>query len=280
MIRWLVLGLLAAGSVMPVRAAMVVVSEGDGQVSKQYFEAGEFLQMRDDRPAMGVDRQGNCWFVEHRRVVSDPCEQMLQSMEAVRERMLESLSEEDRAMMQRALKMQRTVAPATVKSLGQRRIAGYSVECHQVGASHEICTSEKLLQEVKTEMGDSHFIELFRQFGKSAGEMGGETPESKAMADLTGRGFPMLDMQKVPAMPGLDPAVLQYMPEAQRAQIMSRLSNATGGTKMHGTKVTRVVKDIPMPDIDLSRFPRVDFERYLRQNMGQSGAMPDPLMGQ
>jgi len=70
------------------------------------------------------------------------------------------------------------------------------------------------------------------------------------------------------------------MPEAQRAQIMSRLSNATGGTKMHGTKVTRVVKDIPMPDIDLSRFPRVDFERYLRQNMGQSGAMPDPLMGQ
>ena len=280
MVRWLVLGLLAAGLVMPVGAAMVVVSEGDGQVSKQYFESGEFLQMRNDSPAMGVDRQGTCWFVEHRRVVSDPCEQMLQSMDAMRERMMESLSEEDRSMMQRALEMQRTAPAATVTNLGQRRIAGYSVECHRIGDSHEICTSAKLLQEVEAEMGDSRFIELFRQFGRSAGEMGGETPESKAVADLTGRGFPMLDMQKVPAMPGLDPAVLQYMPEAQRAQIMSRLGNATGGTKMHGTKVTSVVKEIPMPELDLSRYPRVDFARYLQQNMGQSGGIPGSWTGQ
>lgn len=280
MIRWLVWGLFASCAALPVRAAMVVVSEGDGQVSKQYFETGEFLQMRNDRPAMGVDRQGNCWFLEHRRVVSDPCENMLQSMYAVREQAMASLSEEDRAMMRRALEMQRSAPPATVTSLGQRRIAGYSAECHRVGADREICTSEKLLQEVKAEMGDSRFFELFQQFGRSAGEMGGETPESKAVSELAGRGFPVLDMQQVAAMPGLDPAVLQYMPEAQRAQIMSRLGNATGGKKKHGTKVTRVVKDIPMPEVDLSRYPRVDFERYLKQTMGQSGAMPESLMGQ
>jgi len=271
MIRWLVWGLLAAGASLPVTAATVVISEGNGQVSKQYFDAGEFLQMRDDRPSMGVDRQGNCWFVEHRRVVSDPCEQMLLSVDAMREQAMEGLSDEDRAMMQRAVEIQSAAPPAVVTSLGRRRIAGYSVECHRIGANREICTSEKLLQEVKAEMDDSRFIELFQRFARMAGEMGGETPESKAMAELSGRGFPMLDMQRVAAMPGLDPAALQYMPEAQRAEIMSRLGGATGARKMSGTKVTRVIKDVQLPDVDLSRFPRVDFERYLRRNMGGMG---------
>jgi hypothetical protein len=271
MIRLLVLGLLAAGAALGAQAATLVISEGDGQVTEQYFEKGEFVQMRDDRPSMGVDREGNCWFVEHRRVVSDPCEEMLQSVDAMREQVMASLSEEDRAMMQRAAEMQRTAAPAVVTSLGERKIAGYSVLCHRIGAKREVCTSEKLLQKIRAEMGDSRFLELFQRFGRSAGEMGGETPESKAVIELASRGFPMLDMQSVVATPGLDPAVLQYLPEAQRTQIMSRLGSATGGEKMRGTQVIRVVTDVKMPDFDLSRYPRVDFERYLHQTMGEAG---------
>lgn len=271
MIRSLIWGLFAAAAPLGVEAATVVISEGNGQSSKQYFEAGAFVQMRDDRPAMGVDREGNCWFVEHRRVVSDPCEKMLQSMDAIRERLMASLSEEDRAMMRRAIELQSTAAPAVITSLGERKIAGYSTECHRVGDRREVCTSAKLMREIGAEMGDSRFIELFQRFGRSAGEMGAETPESKAVAELAGRGFPMLDMQRVETGPRLDPTVLEYLPEAQRAEVMKRLGDATVDKKMRGTRVTRVVKDVRMPAVDLSRYPRVDFDRYLEQNIGGAG---------
>ena len=77
MIRLFISTLLAIGCSTPVQAALLVISEGHGQVNHQYFEHGEFVLMRGDMPSMGVDREGNCWFVQHRRVVFDSCEQML-----------------------------------------------------------------------------------------------------------------------------------------------------------------------------------------------------------
>jgi hypothetical protein len=94
------------------------------------------------------------------------------------------------------------------------------------------------------------------------------------MAELAERGFPMLDIQKMAAMPGLDPAVLQYLPEAQRTQIMSQMGIAGGGEKMQGTRVIRVDRNGTMPGLDLSRYPHVGFEQFMQQGMGQMREMP------
>lgn len=274
MIRSTFLGLLASSLSVAAQAAVVVTSDGGGEVSTQYFEKGEFVLMLGDKPSMGVDRGGNCWFVQHRQVVSDPCEQMLQSVSTMREQALAGLSAEERAMMERAMQMQNAAPPASVTRSTDRKIAGYVSECHLIGGNREVCISETLLREIKEEMGDSPFLEVFRRFGESAGEMGGDSPETKAMAELAERGFPMLDMQKMAAMPGLDPAVLQYLPEAQRTQIMSQMGIAGSGEKMQGTKVIRVDRDGTMPGLDLSRYPHMGFEQFMQQSMGQMREMP------
>jgi len=274
MIRSTFLGLLASSLSVAAQAAVVVTSDGGGEVSTQYFEKGEFVLMLGDKPSMGVDRGGNCWFVQHRQVVSDPCEQMLQSVSTMREQALAGLSAEERAMMERAMQMQNAAPPASVTRSTDRKIAGYVSECHLIGGNREVCISETLLREIKEEMGDSPFLEVFRRFGESAGEMGGDSPETKAMAELAERGFPMLDMQKMAAMPGLDPAVLQYLPEAQRTQIMSQMGIAGSGEKMQGTKVISVDRNGTMPGLDLSRYPHMGFEQFMQQSMGQMREMP------
>ena len=116
MIRSSFLGLFAASLSVAAQAAVVVTSDGGGEVSTQYFEQGEFVLMRGDKPSMGVDREGNCWFVQHRRVVSDPCEQMLKSVSSMREQAMAGLSPEERAMMERAMQMQNSAPPASVTS--------------------------------------------------------------------------------------------------------------------------------------------------------------------
>jgi len=274
MIRSSFLGLFAASLSVASQAAVVVTSDGGSEVSTQYFEQGEFVLMLGDKPSMGVDREGNCWFVQHRQVVSDPCEQMLQSVSSMRERAMAGLSAEERAMMERAMQMQNSAPPASVTRSADRKIAGYASECHLIGGDREVCISEKLLYEIKEEMGDSPFLEVFRRFGESAGAMGGDTPETKAMAELAERGFPMLDMQKMAAMPGLDPAVLQSLPEAQRTLIISQMGVAAGGEKMQGTKVIRVKRNGTMPGLDLSRYPQVGFEQFMQQSMGRMREMP------
>ena len=112
--------------------------------------------------------------------------------------------------MERALEIQNAARPARVTPIADRRIAGYVAQCHLIANRREVCVSEKLLHEIRQEMGDSPFLEVFRRFGESAQQMGGDSPETRAVAGLAERGFPMLDMQKATAMPGLDPAMLQY----------------------------------------------------------------------
>jgi hypothetical protein len=273
MIRQSILLCFLACLSAPLSAAVVVTSEGEGDVITQYFKKGEYLLTRNELPSMGVDREGNCWFVQHRRVVSDPCEQMLASVKGVRERAMASLSGEERAMMERAMQMQHAAPPAVIRKAAARRIAGYITECHLVGDDREVCISLKLLSEIKEEMGESPFLEVFRRFGESAGNMGGDTPKTKALAELAERGFPMLDLQKVVATTGLNPEMLNLLPEAQRARIMQQMGAGADGEKMRGTRVIEVNREGEMPDLDLSRYPRVGFDRFLQQSMERAGGM-------
>ena len=269
MIRLFVSTLLAIGCCKPVQAALLVISEGHGQVNRQYFEQGEFVLMRGDMPSMGVDREGNCWFVQHRRVVFDSCEQMLQAVDGMRGRLMAGLDEADRATMERALQVQKQLPAASVRELAARKIAGYLAHCYRVGASREVCTSEKLLQEVRAEMGESQFFTWFRRFGESAGELGGNDPETRAVAELATRGFPMLDRRAVTKMPGIEPEVLQQLPEAQRKRIIAGIGDPAARQKMQGTRVTAVDRRAEMPKLELSRYPLVGFEQFMRQSMGR-----------
>ncbi len=256
-----------------LQAAVVVTSEGEGDVSTQYFEKGEFILMQDEQPIMGVDRDGNCWFVEHRRVVADPCGKMQASVKDMREQAMAGLTAEERALMERAMQMQSAAPPASLRKTDGRRIAGYQTECFLIGSDREICISAKLLGQIRKEMGDSPFLEVFRRFGESAGQMGGDSPETKAMAALAERGFPMLDQRKVAAMSGFDPAMLNVLPEAQRARVMREMGGLSGGHKIQGSRVTRVDTDGRMPDLDLSRYPRVGFDEFMRQSLERAGGM-------
>ena len=269
MVRLFVSFLLAIGCSTSAHAALLVISEGHGQVNRQYFEQGEFVLMRGDMPSMGVDREGNCWFVQHRRVVFDSCEQMLQAVDSMRERLMAGLDEADRATMERALEVQKQLPAAGVRELGDKKIAGYAARCFQVGRGRELCTSEKLLQEVRTEMAESQFFNWFRRFGESAGEMGGNDPETRAVAELATGGFPMLDRRAVTKIPGIEPEVLEDLPEAQRKRIIAGIGDPAARQRMRGTRVTAVDRRAEMPKLDLSRYPLVGFEQFMRQSMGR-----------
>ena len=251
------------------QAALLVISEGHGEVNRQYFEAGEFVLMRGDLPAMGVDREGNCWFVQHRRVVFDACERMLQAVDGVREDLMAGLSAEDRAVMERAAEVQNRLPPATTRPSGEARIAGYQTECHRVGERREICISAVLLEEIRAEMGDSRFFAWFRRFGEAAGELGGNDPETRAVAALAARGFPMLDRRWVESAPGIDPEILQSLPQAQRARIVAGIGDPGEPRRVRETRVTGVDRWAEMPQLDLSRYPQVGFEQYMQQTLGR-----------
>ena len=273
MIRTMLISLLAAGMFSVAQAAVLVTADNAGEASEQYFDRGAFVLVQGGQPAFGVDRAGNCWFVADGRLVIDPCEQMFAAMSGMRDQAMAGLDPQQRAMMEQMMAMRQPAQPPAVTSTGSRTIAGYSAQCSAIGGSREVCVSEKLLQEVKAEMGDGRFIEMFKRFGESMEKMAGEDPEANAVAALLERGYPMLDMQKVSAIPGIDPAMLQFVPEAQRAQIMQQLGG-TSGQQTQGTVVTRVERNATMPDFDLSRLPRVGFTEFMQQSMAQMGQMP------
>lgn len=273
MIRTVLISLFFAGTFSIAQAAVLVTADNAGEASEQYFDKGAFVLVHGGKPAFGVDHAGNCWFVADGQMVIDPCEQMFGAMSGMRDQAMAGLDPQQRAMMEQMMAMRQPAQPPAVTSTGSRTIAGYSAKCSAIGDSREVCISEKLLQEVKAEMGDSRFIEMFKRFGESMEKMTGEDPEAKAVAALLERGFPMLDIQKVSAIPGIDPAMLQFVPEAQRAQIMQQLGGASG-QKTQGSVVTRVERNVKMPDFDLSRLPRVGFMDFMQQSMAQMGQMP------
>lgn len=272
--RELILGTLAALLAGNAWAGLLITSDNSGEVSQQYFGEGEFIVIDQGQPRFGIDRRGNCWFVERQQIVSDPCENMLSAMSGMREQAMAGLGPQERAMMEQMMGGARSAPPLKPRPRGSRSIAGYHATCHQVGSEREVCISAELLREVKKEMGDSRFVELLRGFSQSAAQMGGEDPEQAAVTALYEQGFPMLDMRKVTGIPGVDPAMLRFLPEAQRAQIMQQIGGSAGAGELTGIRVTQVEKGAAMPSLNLSGYQRVGFAEYMQQMMGDMNGMP------
>lgn len=152
-----------------------------------------------------------------------------------------------------------------VSRIGTRKIAGYQAECHRVGSRRELCISPKLLQEIEQEMGDGRFAAMIKRFGESAAGMGADNPEARAVAELSERGFPMRDAQQVATLPGIDSAMLKFLPEAERNEIMQQ-KGTDGAGQMRGNQVSRVVKDGTMPELDFSHFRRISFQQFLKRS--------------
>lgn len=244
-----------------VHAGMSITVEDDGERVQQYFDQGRFLLVEAGRPAFGVDNRGNCWFVEGQRLVSDPCETMLGAASQMRDQALAGLGPRERAMMEQMTGG--AAAQPAPRRTGETTVAGYPAECYAVGDSREVCISPRLLGEVMREMGDGPFQSLFQRFGQSGFGPGAVDPA----AALFERGFPVRDMQRAAAIPGLDPAMLQFLPAAQRAQLMQQLGGGAAGA-MQGSQVVAVDRNVPMPTVDLTRYRRVGFAEFMRESMG------------
>jgi hypothetical protein len=260
-------GFVAAGL---AHAGLLISTEDAGSVSQQYFGQGEFIAIEQGQPQFGIDPQGNCWFLEGRQLVSDPCERMLSVMGGMRDQAMAGLDPQQRAMMQQMMGTQRNTQPAALRPVGGQSIAGYPSDCYQVGGQRRVCVSESLLREVMAAVGDSRFLDMFRDFSRSTAAMsGGPGPAEQAVNNLYEKGYPMLDQTQGASIPGIDPAMLRYLPEAQRAQIMQQMGGASGGVS--GSKVVRVEKGVPRPSLGLSGYTRMGFQEYMQRSMGGMG---------
>jgi hypothetical protein len=252
------------------QGAIVITSEDGQGRTQQYFEKGAFVLVEAGGPAFGVDAEGNCWFVSDGQRVFGQCDSMFASMDKMREDAMAGMSERDRTLMEQMLQSQLPQQAPEVASSGTKQIAGYANECYKIGASHEICVSTQLLEEVEREMGKSYFMELQTQFGASDGPMGMRNPTQEAILALSKKGFPMEDRQRVSAIPGMNAAMLQQLPKAQRDQILQQMG-AVGAGQMQGSQVTMVDKNGVMPELDFSGYPTVSFEEFMQQMMGAMG---------
>lgn len=254
------------------QAAIVVVSEDAGRTSRQYFDNGTFVMTEGGRPAFGADSTGTCWFVQQEKLVSDPCEKMLDSMASMRDRAMAGLSAQERAMMEQMMSMQRPSA-VEVRPAPAREIAGYNASCHRVGETREVCVSDRLLDEIKSEMGNSRFIEMTQRFQEQAAKMSVDDPASGSVRALLENGYPMYDMQRSSAMPGMEAAMMKLLPETQRAQIMQQIQAAGVSGQTQGSRVIHVDKNATMPQLDASRYQRVSFEQFMNDAMANMPGM-------
>lgn len=274
MIRFVISGLLAVSLCSAAQAGMLVSTDAAGRLSKQYFEDGDFLLVQEGRAMFGMDRAGNCWFIDAGQLVTDPCERMLDAMNAIQNQALAALGPQQRAMLQQITGMQNPARAPAISRAGSRTIAGYPAECHRVDDRDEVCVSAQLLREVTGEMGSRRFIEMAKRLGPSAGSWSGAGAGPGAVAALFDSGYPMRYVRSNPvsAIPGLDPAMLQVLPEAQRARTMQQLRDAGGGAASQAIQVVKVDRNVRMPAVDLSPFPRIGFHQFLQQNLGRFGA--------
>jgi hypothetical protein len=115
-------------------------------------------------------------------------------------------------------------------------------------------------------MGDARLVEVFQEFSRSAADMGGAGTQDAGLQTLYARGYPVLDLRKAPAVPGLDPSMLRFLPEAQRAQIMQQMGGGAGGVS--GMRVVGVQADARRPPLGLDGLPRVGFAAFMQRQMG------------
>lgn len=133
-------------------------------------------------------------------------------------------------MMEQTTGMQ-CKAAVSVRTPGLRIIAGYQAACRVIGDSREICVSARLCDEINKAMGDSRFSEMVRRFQTSGAQRGGSDSQISAMQGVFERGYAMSDMSKSGGMPGLNQAMMQYVPQARRAQIMQQTMGAMPGAR-------------------------------------------------
>lgn len=265
MIRFQLFGLVCLTMACAAQAAVVVTSEASGEVTRQYFGGGEFLLMAGEQPAFGVDRAGNCWFVQHGHLVAEPCERMLQTVTSLREQATAALGVPGHALLQ--LLDQQVPAPVP---RGAQTIAGYEAACYALGETREVCVSPGLLGEIRRELGARRFADMQALLERSVTRIGDWVPGSRTLAQLYARGYPMRDVQQVSAIPGLSPALLSFLPETQRARLLQQLGG-TGGPHLQGSQVVSVERHAAMPRIDLSGYPRQSFSQFLQQSWPQLG---------
>lgn len=274
MIRKLLCAVAATAGLGQAFAAIVVTSEDAGSVSQQYFEQGEFVLMQGGAPAFGVDATGNCWFVQNGQLVSDPCDTVFDTMSEMREQAMSGMTVDQRNMMEEMMRKSAAAEVPEIRSLGSRTIAGYPADCHLINGMREVCLSEKLKLEVEREVGGSKGMEMFEKMGDSARQMAGPNPAAEAVTDLMKQGYPLSDKQKQSAMPGMNPAMLQYLPEDQRAEIMQQMNAAGADQPMVGSVVRKVEKGVSMPDLNLEKYQRITFREFMQQSMRGMGRMP------
>jgi len=251
-------------------AGLLISTEDAGSVSQQYFGQGEFIAIEQGQPSFGIDPQGNCWFLEGRQLVSDPCDRMLSVMSGMRDQAMAGLDPQQRAMMEQMMGAQRNGQTASLRPVAGQSIAGYASDCYQVGSDRRVCVSDSLMREVMAAVGDARFVERFRDLSRSAAEMsGGSGPAEAVVSGLYEKGYPMLDQTKTASIPGIDPAMLRFLPEAQRAQIMQQMGGGTG--TVSGSQVVKVEKGIARPALGLSGYPRVGFQEYMQRTMSGMG---------
>jgi hypothetical protein len=256
-------------------AAILVTSDDRGNPIQQYFDQGAMVVVDGGQPRFGVDAAGNCWLLSRGQLVIDPCEAVFDSLADMQQRLMAGLGPRELAMMQSMMGGGGGTAAAAIEPSGGRTIAGYPANCHRVGGDREICVSERLLNEIVAEMGDSRFLDLVRRFGETAANLGPLSPGTEAIARLLQQGYPMSDKRRATAgIPGVDPAMLRFLPEAQRAQLMQQFGAGAGGGQMAGSQVVSVERGVQMPDPGLERYPRQSFTQYLQQSMGGVGGMP------
>ncbi|MCB1775328.1 MAG: hypothetical protein KDI88_17070 [Gammaproteobacteria bacterium] len=261
------IGMMLAGF---AHAGLLISAEDAGSVSQQYFGQSEFVAIEQGQPTFGIDPQGNCWFLDGRQLVTDPCDRMLSVMGGVRDQAMAGLDPRQRAMMEQMMGAGRNTQAVRPQPITGQTIAGYASDCYQVGSERRVCVSESLMREVMAAVGDARFIERFRDFSRSAAEMsGGPGTTEMAVNGLYEKGYPMLDQTRAASIPGIDPAMLRFLPENQRAQIMQQIGG--GAAAVSGSQVVKVEKGASRPALGLSGYTRVGFQEYMQRNMGGMG---------
>ena len=259
-------------------AAIVVTTDDNGQVSRSYFGDGAFVLMEGSRPTFGVDAQGNCWFVEQGRLISDPCETMFSSMQDIQKQMMAGMSQDDLQAMKDFRAAGAGAPKATLTPADSRIVAGYEAICVLINELHEVCTSNKLLNDILDEMGSSKFLTLIKQMSNSVRNMGMPNPEGDAVADLMEKGYPVWDkktqmggMPGMPGMPTMSPEMLQFLPPDQRDQLMKQFGGNDPNAPMVGREVVSVDRG-DMPATDFSQLQQVSFRDFMQQQF--SGMRP------
>ena len=92
--------------------------------------------------------------------------------------------------------------------------------------------------------------------------MGMSDPTEDAVAELAKRGFVMKDVQAATGIPGMNAAMLRFIPAEERDEIMRQMNLGAAGA-MQGPTVVSVDENATMPDLDFADTPSISFEEFM-----------------